>query len=143
MKSRWIISGVIIIVLILGGAFLFINSNKTTNAPETTSSITQSPTTTTEEANNSEKTVEVTLTTEGYSPASITIDKGTKVIWTNNTTQEATVNSDPHPFHTNYPPLNLGNFNNGEKLELIFDKTGTYGYHNHFNSSQRGTVVVK
>lgn len=85
----------------------------------------------------------VTLTANGFSPASITVKAGTKVTWNNQSGAGAIVNSDPHPIHTAYPPLNLGSFKDGGTLSLTFDKSGTYGYHNHLNPSQTGTVIVQ
>lgn len=147
MKSKWLVIGIVIIIIVLGGMFLFLKTNnqasnnsslnaQPTNQTRTTSAPTVSSTAT-------EKTVEVTLTSQGFSPSTITIDKGTKVVWTNKSGEAATINSDPHPFHTDYAPLNLGSFNDGEKLELVFNKSGTYKYHNHLNASEKGTIVVK
>lgn len=85
----------------------------------------------------------VTLTPSGWSPATLTIKAGQTVTWINKSGQEATVNSNPHPTHTDYPPLNLGSFANGTSLTLTFPTQGTYGYHNHFNPSQTGTIVVE
>lgn len=85
----------------------------------------------------------VMLTADGFSPATLTIKAGTPVTWTNKSGENATVSSDPHPTHTNYKPLNLGKFSDGESLSLTFDKPGTYAYHNHLNSSQTGTVIVE
>lgn len=85
----------------------------------------------------------ILLTTNGFSPASLTIKSGTKVIWVNQAGAVATVNSDPHPVHTDYQPLNLGNFKDKERLFLTFDKPGTYGYHNHLNPAQTGIIIVQ
>ncbi len=85
----------------------------------------------------------VTLTADGFKPASLTIKSGTKVTWTNKNGEMANVSSDPHPTHTNYPALNLGTFKDGGTLSLTFDKAGTYGYHNHLNAAQTGTIVVE
>lgn len=85
----------------------------------------------------------VILTADGYSPATLTMKAGTAVTWTNNSGEEATVNSDPHPTHTDYPPLNLGRFAVGESLTLTFDKPGRYGYHNHLKPSEKGTIIVQ
>ncbi len=85
----------------------------------------------------------ITLTANGFSPATLTIKLGAKVTWANKSGSAATVNSNPHPVHTAYQPLNLGNFSDGGTLSLTFDKPGTYGYHNHLNPSQSGTIVVQ
>lgn len=85
----------------------------------------------------------VILTASVFSPATLTIKAGETVNWTNQSGQDATINSDPHPLHTNYPPLNLGTFSNGQTFSLAFPKSGTYGYHNHLDPSQRGTIIVE
>ncbi len=85
----------------------------------------------------------VTLTARGFAPQTLTIKAGTMVTWVNTSGSEATVNSDPHPAHTAYPPLNLGQFNDGDSLHLLFNKPGRYGYHNHFDATQTGTIMVQ
>lgn len=85
----------------------------------------------------------ITLSANGFSPNSLTVKAGTKVTWVNQSSANATVNSDPHPIHTAYPPLNLGSFPSGGTLSLTFDKPGTYGYHNHLNPGQTGTIIVQ
>lgn len=85
----------------------------------------------------------ITLTAKGFSPQTLTIKAGTLVIWVNNSGSQATVNSDPHPTHTAYPPLNLGQFNDGDSLQLLFNKPGRYGYHNHFDATQTGVIIVQ
>lgn len=142
----------ILLVVVIAGSLLFVNnanrgeSPSVNPAPQSTeatinpvSSPSASPTS--EQAMKSETTV--VLGNSGFTPATVTIKVGEKVVWKNQSGEPATVSSDPHPVHTNYPPLNLGNFKDGESHELIFTETGTYGYHNHFNSSQKGTVIVK
>ena len=90
-----------------------------------------------------ETIVNVNLTSSGFDPKTITIKIGTRVIWINKTGGAATVNSAVHPTHQVYPPLNLGEFPDGSSVQLVFDKLGTYKYHNHLNPSQTGTVVVE
>ncbi len=101
------------------------------------------PTTTTTTKTESVTGSQISLTDAGYSPVALTIDVGETVNWVNSGSKPATVNSDPHPAHTDYPPLNLGKFEPGSTLSLKFDVAGTYTYHNHLNASQTGTIVVK
>lgn len=119
----------IIVILVAVGAFFFFK-----NKPE--SQITPTKEETQEQAT-------ITLTSTGFSPENITIKAGQKVTWLNKSGTEAAVNSDPHPTHTNYAPLNLGSFADGASLILTFDKAGTYGYHNHLNPNVRGTIIVQ
>ncbi|MBI2329823.1 cupredoxin domain-containing protein [Candidatus Daviesbacteria bacterium] len=85
----------------------------------------------------------VTLTSNGFSPATLTIKTGETVSWVNKSGQEAAINSNPHPVHISHTPLNLGNFPDEGSLTLTFDKQGTFGYHNHLNPSELGTINVE
>lgn len=147
---QWVVIYLVIGGIIYAGIYYFFlakkggyNSNQsgqyqspaTQQASPTTTQATPTP------AQQSQNTV--TLTTNGFSPTSLTIKVGQTVTWVNKSGEAATVNSDPHPVHTAYTPLNLGNFPDGGTLSLTFDKPGTYGYHNHLNPSERGTIVVE
>lgn len=85
----------------------------------------------------------VTVTKDGFSPQTLTISAGTRVIWLNQSGKTVTVNSAVHPTHLVYPPLNLGAFPNGSSVQLVFSKPGAYQYHNHYDPSQTGTIIVK
>lgn len=152
MNNKLVLAGVGIVALILvaGAGFFFLsgrqNSSQTSSTKQTENltpnepSATQEPT---QETSASAKTEDIELTSSGFSPQKITIDKGTKVVWTNKSGKASTVDSSPHPVHTDYPKLNLGSFNDGQTLELIFNEIGTFKYHNHFNPAQNGSVTVK
>ena len=71
------------------------------------------------------------------------IKKGGTVSWINASSKSGTVNSASHPNHNLHRFLNLGEFPSGSSFEAIFEKEGTYSYHNHLNPQQQGTVVVK
>lgn len=85
----------------------------------------------------------VVLTTNGFTPNNLIIKAGTEVKWVNNSGAIATVHSDPHPQHTDYSSLNLGNFPDAGTLAFTFNEPGTYNYHNHLNPGQRGTILVQ
>lgn len=130
MSSK-IIIGAIILILIIGGGILFLNRTK---AP----SQTQAPSSTQSETQNT-----ITFTKSGFSPDNLTIKVGTRVNWKNDSGGELSVNSNPHPQHTDYSALNIGEIEKGESKGLVFDKAGTFGYHNHYNPSQKGTIIVE
>ena len=140
-------AGAAVLVLVIAGGLLFANKANNTKTPSQTSTVqelsptseVQSPTPTEEEQNEAT----VILTSTGFSPKTVTIKAGDKVVWNNESGKDATVDSTPHPVHTSYPPLNLGGFSDGETLELVFEDTGTYSYHNHLNASQTGSVTVE
>lgn len=139
---QWILIYVIIGAIAYGLIYYFVLGKKgaTYNpAPSV-------PPVTTSEASPSATAVSqdtIVLTADGFSPATLTVKAGTTVTWTNQSGADATVNSSPHPIHTDYPPLNLGSLPNGGSVSLIFDKPGTYKYHNHLKPSQFGQIVVE
>lgn len=144
---QWVVIYGVVGLIVYGLVYYFVlakrggYTNPSSTTPTATVTPTISPETTPPATQTSDETV--ILTETGFSPAKLTIKAGTKVTWSNRSGNGATVNSDPHPIHTGYQPLNLGSFQNGETLSLTFDKPGTYGYHNHLNPSQKGTIVVE
>lgn len=142
---QWVSIYAIIGLIIYGLIYYFVLAKKGGNSynpvPTTPPIVTteSSPSSTAETTKD-----EIILTmADGFSPASLTIKVGDRVTWVNESGTDATVNSAPHPAHTNYPPLNLGSFSDGATLSLVFDKPGTYKYHNHLNPSQFGAIVVQ
>ena len=85
---------------------------------------------------------EIIFGKSGFSPKTVNISKGTVVVWTNSSGGMVTVHSSPHPAHTDFPVLNLGELADGNKFSLLFTTPGTYKYHNHLNASQFGTIIV-
>ncbi len=54
------------------------------------------------------------------------------------------VASNPHPTHTEYPGFDAGRpYVKDEEFAFKFMNAGTFGYHNHYDPSQGGTVVVQ
>ena len=151
--TKTILLFVVAAVLVVG-AIVLVNSQSQTTAPppqktSTAPVVTRepSPKVSTDEAMMGAdkmigKEVNVNATSAGFEPKDLTIKMGTKVVWVNDGTSVANVSSALHPTHQVYPTLNLGNFESGESVELVFDKAGTYRYHNHLNPSQTGTVTV-
>lgn len=87
-------------------------------------------------------THEIQLTSSGYIPANLTIKKGDRVVWVNISGKDATVNSNDHPTHKKYSFLNLGQFANNESLKVQFNEVGVFGYHDHLNAANEGTITV-
>lgn len=85
---------------------------------------------------------EIILSDQGFQPETVSVKKGTRLIWVNKSKESATVHSDDHPSHTKFPFLNLGEFEPGANLQIILDKPGTYSYHNHLIPEMTGTVII-
>lgn len=136
----------IIIIFVLGavvfaGYYYFASGKKSANAPfvsQSTPAVQDSPSA----APSAEKN-RIILNSNGFAPSPLTIKTGDSVSWVNQSGKTATVDSDTHPTHTAYTPLNLGSFDDGATLSLTFDQAGSYGYHNHYNPSVRGTIIVE
>lgn len=125
-----------IAVIVIVGAFLLIGTKKpTTETKSKPAAEIQNPT--------PKQSVTVTVGKSGFDPQTITIKPGTRVVWENASGGTVTVNSALHPTHSIYPPLNLGTFGDGASVQLVFDKSGTYKYHNHLDASQTGTIIVE
>ena len=140
MNKFWL--GVVILVVILAGGWALLKgSSKTKTTTSTAIQPTETKQVQVSPITQSQNTV--TLTSSGFEPNIINVKAGSKVVWINKSGESATVNSDPHPVHTDYLKLNLGEFSDGQTLELVFDKAGTYKYHNHLNPSEKGQIVVQ
>ena len=134
MNSKILI--VVVAVLVLIGAIVLLSNKPVTVPTQQTSVVTgQKPPTTLQ-------TSTITVTKTGFTPKTLTVKTGTRVVWLNQDAGLVSINSAVHPTHKVYPPLNLGSFGNGSSVQLEFKTPGTYSYHNHFNPSQTGTVEV-
>lgn len=147
MSNKWLASLVVLVIILLAGFYLY-RQSKNTNSyqqalpPQASVSPEQSALPAAS-SSAKEQQSSVSLTKDGYQPKTLTVKAGSTVTWTNNSGAVATVNSNPHPAHTQYPSLNLSRFEDGQSLSLTFNTPGTYSYHNHLNASQTGTIVVQ
>ena len=100
-------------------------------------------------------------TDAGFSPQTITITAGETVLWTNRSSKLMWVASAKHPDHTVYDGTSLAehcadgalkagatSFDQctavvkGSTYSFVFDKLGTWKYHDHVNATKFGTVIV-
>lgn len=172
MKTSTFVIVIIIILIILGGAWWYYSMQPAT-APDTMSQgaaagtqETGTPATSDTagvsiDASTSVSTAPMSatvhLTASGFSPSSVTIAKGGSVTYINDTTNKMWVASGQHPTHTNYDgtteqqhcaagytgPKPFDQCANGNSYTFVFDKTGSFTFHNHSNASQFGSVVVQ
>lgn len=94
----------------------------------------------------------VTYSDAGFSPASLTVKKGDTVVFKNTASDGVHVASNPHPTHDGYPTTggcvsstfdSCATTEPGQSWSFKFDIVGSWGYHNHLNPSERGTIVVQ
>jgi plastocyanin len=133
MKPMYIVI-VVVGLIIVGGGALLLRPNKTT----------QKATQTVSTASTQAETKTVTYTDSGYSPASITIKVGDSVTFKNQSSSDVRTASNPHPIHTGLKGFDAGRgYAPGEDYTFTFTKVGTFGYHNHLNPSDGGTIIVQ
>lgn len=82
----------------------------------------------------------VEFTTDGYSPKTITVKKGTTVKWVNKSKTPMWVASAPHPQHSDLPGFDQ--LTNSREYSYTFTKVSSWNYHNHAPLGLGGTVVV-
>jgi len=124
----------IAVIILLAGAIYFILQRNSTSNVSSESVM--------EEDSVSENMI--TYSDSGFSPNTITVEQGTTVTFLNQSSGQMWVASSVHPTHQDYPGFDqLKGVGTGEKYTFIFDKVGTWKYHNHLSSSNIGTVVVQ
>lgn len=89
----------------------------------------------------------ITYSSAGFSPSTVTIKNGSKITWVNKSDKQVKIGANPHPIHTGNKEISGGEFTldlrPGEEKTIVVSKVGTFGYHNHLNVSEEGTIVVE
>ncbi len=141
------IIAIVAVIVIAGGVFAFTKKgdSKKTEPPQTTSQSTIENTqpAPTDTNTKPDETTVITYSDAGFSPASITVKSGLTVLIKNSTSHTLQFDSDPHPAHTDNRELNVDTIRAGESKSFMVSKSGRFGYHNHLNPSETGTIVVE
>ena len=90
----------------------------------------------------------VTITTAGVSPNQVEIAVGGRVTFVNNDSQAHEMFSDPHPIHTDCPPMNdVGVLVPGQTKQTgAFGSARTCSYHDHGqpdNPRLQGWILIR
>lgn len=163
--SRTLIAGLIVAVIIVGGGLWLAgskNDDKTANSTANSSNVTPTPSNnsktpstassgsqqatnkpTDSDGDNDEAAATITYTADGFSPSTVTVKSGDTVAVMNNSGESLQFNSDPHPSHTGNTELNVGSVQSGQTKTFVVTKTGTFGFHNHFNPNHKGSITVQ
>lgn len=86
---------------------------------------------------------QITITAEGFNPATITIKPGTKVVWTNKDSSLHQIQANPHPTGKSLPSLKSAILNSQQTYEYTFNKIGTYEYHDQLKPTINGKINVE
>ena len=139
---------IIVAVLVIGGlAYYFATKNKGSSADNKTTTQSQSsssnmpdmPGTTTgnEVQQQAQGTNKVTIKDFAFSPANITVKKGTTVTWTN---QDSTAHTVTETDGKDGP--GSGNLDQGKSYSFTFNTVGTFSYDCSIHPSMTGKVTV-
>jgi plastocyanin len=120
------------------------SSLSSTSDSSSSSSVSSSSGSSVSSASSSIAAAMVTYTGSGFIPPILSVDSGTTVRFYNASNAAFWPASDPHPAHTDYPGFDaLRSYGTGESYYFTFLRTGTWGYHNHLNPTQTGSIVVR
>jgi len=116
-------------VLVLGGCSLYGGSQTSSSAMPAASS---TPTQSTDQTNKT--SVAIDIQNFAFSPASLTISKGTAVTWTNNDSATHQIKS---------ATFNSGQLSKGQTFSFTFNDTGTFDYSCAIHPSMTGKIIVQ
>jgi plastocyanin len=90
----------------------------------------------------------ITITSAGANPRQLTVAPGTRVLFVNSDTRSHSMNSDPHPDHTDCTEINqVGFINPGQTKETgNLNTVRTCGFHDHDNpqnASLQGRITIQ
>ena len=145
-KTVKLILAIVFVAVIVAVALVVNNKNdssdKNSSSTATTSEDSENSTSSDETTSSS---VAVTITYDGnsFSSTADTMKAGETVKVINSSNKALDFDSDPHPAHTDNRELNLGDIAPGESRTFVIDKTATWGYHNHLDASQNGSITVE
>jgi len=79
----------------------------------------------------------------GFEPSSLTVEKGTTVIFRNDELKDRWPASDPHPAHDMYPEFDPKvPIKSADQWLFVFDKVGEWKFHDHLYPEFQGTIKV-
>lgn len=157
MKKSSLAIIIIVVIVAIGGLWYWYSSQ---SSPSSAQPGTTEQTTTSQPISTATNTASapapaaatITYTDSGFSPSTLTVAKGTTVTFKNDSSSSFYPASDPHPLHNGYPTTGgcvgstfdaCASIPSGSSWSFTFNIAGSWGYHNHLNPSQRGTVAVQ
>lgn len=143
MNSKLLIGFAAAVIIVVVGFVVLGGSKNESQPPETSPTVPTQAQSQQQQNQQQVTTLTITADSSGFSPAILTVKTGTRVNWTNKSGSDISVNSAEHPTHRLFRELNIGHIPNDSNGSVVFDKPGTYTYHDHYNPSHTGTVVVE
>ncbi len=103
------------------------------------------------------QSITIEYTDQGFTPSSITVTTGARVMFINKSSKDMWPASAMHPSHSVYSGTTLSQHcpdtagtafdactptPSGNSYSFTFNKAGTWKYHDHIDASKFGTVIV-
>lgn len=135
----------VIALLVLG--FVVYSMTRSQNSTDSTQSTSPSQTKTAETPGTSQidstaESATITYTDEGFSPSALKVKAGTTIRVVNNASDALEFSSDNHPTHLKNSELNMDVLAAGESGTFTVTRTGEYGFHDHLNAANEGSLTV-
>lgn len=142
-KGVKLVIALLVVGVIAAVAIIFAGQDNGDDTANEAATNTNTSTENSGESSNATAAATITYDESGFSPAEVTVKSGDKVNFVNETDTAVEPASDPHPTHTTNSELNVGEVGPGETGSITVSTTGSWGYHNHFNSDETGTITVE
>lgn len=154
MKKSTMYAVIAVALLLLVGTvgYALTRDNDDTTAPKTTATTTKTEQTTKTNAVApvepapsvaSSSATMITFSDSGFSPAALTVKAGSTVTVKNTSSHSVQLSSNDHPTHMLNPELNMNTIISGGTGNITVTKVGTWGYHDHIDSTKTGTINVQ
>jgi hypothetical protein len=125
------------VLLVVGGSvywFVIRDNNVKEDTNKTTKTLTTSEVLT---------KVLITFNNDGFYPNKYLAGIGASLTIQNDSSSALDFESDDHPTHTKNTELNVGVIVPGESKTIKLTTAGTWGFHNHNNPAQTGTITIE
>src|SRR3989344_1123291 len=142
MNTKYIVILAVIALLAIGGVYFFINRNSTPQIPVESNNNSvpvipqnQNSVSVPTSAEVSKSTHSIGIQNFAFTPSSITIKKGDRIVWTNKDAVVHTATSDTRDFDSQSLSTN-GSYSR------VFSTVGTFTYHCTPHPSMKATIIV-
>jgi hypothetical protein len=142
-RTGKIIVALVVVAVVAGGVLVVMNKRATrTGAHKVDQSGEQNADNT---SRDTTKQADVTITYDGqgFTLSSASVKSGGTVTISNSSDRDLRFQSDPHPIHTDNAELNVGEVAPGKSVTITLTNKGTWGFHNHLNHGQTGSITVE
>ncbi len=138
-----VIIAVVIVIIIAGGVLWATQNMQNNNSDKPTDTSSQETNKSNNESTDIQKVATITYDGTAFNPTALTVESGTTVTVVNQSQEEIEFASDPHPVHTDNSELNTGDIAPGKSNTFTATTKGDWGFHDHYDPTKKGTLVVE